>query len=513
MKQGLIARVGDKLPDINIIFLGLTIVVIVASFFLAGVHHFSAVAPVEVKNLFSIEGMGWAIQNLQTNFITFSPLALTLVAVIGTGVAEKTGLFGALIKKVGIAVPGKILIPMVVFLGVMSSLASDVGYIILVPLAGVLFAGLNKNPVLGMLAAFAGVSAGFGANLFPTPGDAILGGMTFDAMSNAGIVGDFGLVTMNLYFMIASTFLLTLVGWFVTVKFIAPKFVDRPYVIPEDIKDDEAGKLSDIEKKGLKNAGIALILFLLAVLIIYIFGYFKFYVGANGDVVSTFFSNASNVAGGLKAAKPVNLVLDYLIIFMVVAFLLPGYVYGVTTGKIKTSKDYIQYTIDGFKTNASVILVAFFAGNFIAFFNYSGIGNLIASTGADLLQSSGLSEQPILLLIVFIFLAAFINLFMGSASAKWALLAPIFIPLLYNANPNITPDIIQAAYRVADSSTNIISPLMTYMPIVVVFVQRFDKKFNIGTMIEMMYKYSIGFLIPWIILFVVFYVFNIPFGF
>lgn len=502
-KTSFIEKVGAKLPDINIIFLILTLVVIVLSFFMQGEYNFKTAPQVQVVNFLSVSGFDWIIHNMTDNFVKFAPLGLVLVSVIGTGVAEKTGFFGALIKRLGLKISDKLLIPITIFLGVMSSIASDVGYIILLPLAGLLFLGLNKNPLLGIIAAFAGVSAGFGANLFPTPGDALLGGITREAIAANGIPFALSDVTMNLYFMIASTFLLSLVGWFITVKFVKPFLDKRSYIVPNEFKEEHSSHNSEVENKALNYALISLVIYIIIVAILYFTGCLNAPLDDKGHII---------LNGQAEVAKYSNLLLDNLIVFMVFAFLIPGLVYGFVTGKVRKGRDYIRLTEEGFKDNAGIILIAFFAGNFINIFTQTGIGKLIASSGAEFLQTSGLNNYPILLLIAFIALTAIINLFMGSASAKWLILAPIFVPLLYQANNQLTPDIIQAAYRIADSSTNIITPLMTYMPIILILIQKFDKKFNIGTMIQVMGKYSIGFLISWTLLLIVFYTFHIPFG-
>ena len=248
-KMSFIEKVGAKLPDINIIFLILTLVVIVLSFFMQGEYKFKTAPQVEVVNFLSVSGFDWIIHNMTDNFVKFAPLGLILISVIGTGVAEKTGFFGALIKRLGLKVSDKLLIPITIFLGVMSSIASDVGYIILLPLAGLLFLGLNKNPLLGIIAAFAGVSAGFGANLFPTPGDALLGGITREAIAANGIPFALSDVTMNLYFMIASTFLLSLVGWFITVKFVKPFLDKRSFIVPNEFKEELSSHNSEVDIK------------------------------------------------------------------------------------------------------------------------------------------------------------------------------------------------------------------------------------------------------------------------
>lgn len=499
-KESVLSRIGNKLPDVNIIFLMLTVLVIVASVPLSGTHTFTDLPEVTVHNMLSFDGIRWILANLTTNFINFPPLGIVLVIVIGTGVAEKSGLLGTLIKKAGLSIPDKILIPSIIFIGVLSSIASDAGYVVLIPLAAALFAGTGRNPLVGIAAAFAGVSAGFGANIFPTPGDGLLGRITEAAALANDIPLASNVMTMNYYFMIGSTFLLVFVGWFVTVKFIIPKVKDREFEVPEELKGSGTTEMSPEENKGLRNAGIALIVLIALIVVGYMSGLLAPY---DEEVLR-------NGVETIVTRKPL---LDNLIIFMILVFLVPGLAYGKAVGLINSSADYIKLTILGMKDNASIIVIAFFAGNFIAIFNYSGLGHYIATGGASALLSSGLNEQPVLLLLAFILVAAFINIFIGSASAKWALLAPVFIPMLYTANPDMTPELVQAAYRLADSSTNIISPLMSYMAIVVAFAQKYDSKFNVGTMMDLMYPYSFAFLISWSAFFIGWFLLGIPLGF
>lgn len=499
-KESLLSRIGNLLPDVNIIFLILTLFVIVISAFTAGTYEFSDLPSVTINNMLSVDGIRWILYNMQTNFITFAPLAIVLVVVIGTGVAEKTGMLGALIKKAGIAIPDAILIPSIIFIGVISSVASDAGYVVLIPLAGALFAGTGRNPLVGIAAAFAGVSAGFGANIVPTPGDGLLGAITSNVAADNGIPLASNMVTMNYYFMIGSTFLLVFVGWFVTHYFVVPKVKNREFIVPEDLKTDNASTMTPEESRGLRWALYGLIL----VIAVIVAGYLSGILAPFEDTV---------VKNGIESVVTRKPILDNLIIFMIFFFLVPGLAYGVSTGVVKNSSDYIKLTALGFKDNSYIIIVAFFAGNFIAIFNKSGLGTFIATSGANLLLQSGFNEMPVVLLVSFIIVAAFINIFIGSASAKWALLAPVFIPMLYTANPEMTPELVQAAYRLADSSTNIISPLMSYMAIVVAFAQKYDKKFNVGTMMDLMYPYSFTFLISWTIFFVTWFLLGLPLGF
>lgn len=504
-KKPLIERIGSKLPEVNILFLYLIIITAVLSIFLSGDYVFEGVGEVTVNSVISQEGFRYVFSHLISNFITFAPLGIVLAIVIGTGVSEKTGLLGTLLKKMSLIVPDKFIIPSVIFIGVLSSVASDAGYIVLIPLSGALFAKLGKNPLIGMAAAFAGVSAGFGANLFPTPGDALLGAITIDQAHNAGIVFEKNVATMNYFFMIGSTFLLTIVGTFVTIKFIEPKFKDREFIVPEELKDSDMTKMSDAETKGLKKAGLGLVLVVIALIVLGL----TWLAPYSADVTTC--DTVSQVCS--TKSKDYIPLLDNIIVVMIFVFLVPGYMYGKSTGVIKSSTDYVNMTVAAMKDMGYIVVLAFFAGNFIGIFGYTGIDKLIANGGAYFLIEAGLSDQPILLLVMFVFVTAFINLFIGSASAKWAILAPVFIPMLYSANPELTPDVVQVGYRVADSSTNIITPMMSYAGIVILYGKKYVKDFNYGTMVQMMYPYSGAFLVCWTLFLVLWISLGFPLGF
>ncbi len=523
-KQSIVERIGSKLPEISILFLLLMLITAVASAFLKGSHYFDSVgAEVVVQNALSPEGFLYIMDNLIDNFIGFAPLGIVLGIIIGVGVAEKSGLLGVVLKQIGIKSPDWALIPIIVFLGVISSIASDAGYIVLIPLAGALFASIGRNPLIGIAAAFAGVSAGFGANLLPTPGDALLGAITESVAIENGIPFTFNVVLMNYYFLIGSTFLLTIVGTLITNRFIVPKFENRSFEMPEEINADET-HITDEQKAGLSAAKKGLFAVIAVVVLVWLWInmiHGGFYQDVDGVLVTgnaleswTGFTNGMTldsavVDGLLKERSPL---VDNIIVVMLFLFLVPGYAYGKATGQIKKADDYIKMTTSAMADSAYILVLAFFAGNFVALFSWTGIGHLIANGGADVLISSGLNAYPVLLLIGFVLVSAIINLFIGSASAKWTLLAPVFIPMLYGANPELTPELVQVAYRVADSSTNIISPLMTYTGIVILYGMKYDKKFNYGTLMDMMYPYSFGFLITWTIFLIIWFMTGLPLG-
>ncbi len=526
-KVSRIEKIGRKLPEISILFLILIGITAVFSLFLSGDHSFTNLdTTVTVKNAISPEGYLYIMDNMISNFITFAPLGIVLGIVIGVGVAEKTGLLGVVLKQVGLKTPEKALIPVIIFLGVVSSIASDAGYIVLIPLAGALFAALGKNPLIGIAAAFAGVSAGFGANIVPTPGDGLLGAITMDVAAENGIAVMSNEILMNYWFMLASTVLLTIVGTWVTNKFIVPKFKDREFILPEGAEvNSEETSLTEDEKTGLKAAKKGLIVLVIVIAIIALWS--NFVVGGfYTDVATGSLVNADTLSGiegytsGMDLAQAVSEglikerspLVDDIIVVMLFVFLVPGYMYGKATGQIKSSADYIKITTSAMADMSYILVLAFFAGNFVGLFGWTGIGHLIATGGAEFLIASGLSNYPLLMILGFIAVAAVINLFIGSASAKWTLLAPVFIPMLYSANSAITPEMVQVAYRVADSSTNIISPLMTYTGIVILYGKRYVKDFNYGTLMDMMYPYSFAFLIIWSAFLILWIAVGIPLG-
>ncbi len=503
VKQSWIVKVGRKLPESNILFLILIGFVLVGSFIFQGTYTsvVEGANDIVVKNMLSSDGLVWFFYNAIHNFTSYSPLGIVVVGVIGFGFSEKTGLLGAAIKKLGILTPEKFLLPVIIFIGINSSVASDAGYVVLIPLAGALYAGLGKNPLIGITAAFAGVSAGFGAALIPTPGDGLLGGITNDVLiANGMALADFGIssfVTMNYIFMVASTFFLTIVITFIGAKFVNKNVEAYKYTVPKDL--NTASDLTADEQKGLKRAGIALLLTSIAFVIL------------NFTVLKGFEANELIGLADKNNASYVP-VRDNIIVVMIIIFLVPSLVYGKTIGTITDSKSYVKLTASAMSEIAYFLVFAIFAGNFIQIFNFSGLSQFIANSGANALQTMNM-DNPVLLMLGFIMVTAFINLFMGSASAKWNILAVIFVPMLIQATGGeLTPDVIQAGYRVADSSTNVITPLMTYAGIILIAARKYIDDFEYGDMLALMLPYSIGILLSWSAFYAVWLGLGLPFG-
>ncbi|AKG04362.1 MULTISPECIES: AbgT family transporter [Salimicrobium] len=482
-----IEKIGNKLPHPITLFAIFALLVVVLSAILSAINvqvqDPATGENLEVVNLLSASGVQYMFESMVENFVGFAPLGTVLVTMLGIGVAERSGLISAMLRGLVTSVPQSLLTAALVFAGIMSSMASDAGYVVLTPLGAVLFAGLGRHPLAGLAAAFAGVSAGYSANLFLTSLDPLLADLTIQAAQTIDpAYAESILYTMNYYFMIASVFVLTIVGTLITDKLVEPRLGSF-----SGSSDDEINYLTNNEKKGLWGALAALIITvgLLSLLILPSWGPLR-----NPDefLASPFF----------QSLVPVILIL----------FFIPGFVYGKMTGAIKNDKDVANQLSETMATMGMYIVLAFTAGQFVAYFNHTNMGKVLAVTGADFLDSIGFTGLG--LIVAFIIVAAVINLFIGSSSAKWAIMAPVFVPLMMQLG--YSPELTTLAYRIADSTTNIISPLMPYFAIVIAFAQKYDKNVGIGTLIATMLPYSIGFFIIWIIMLFVWMAFGWPIG-
>jgi aminobenzoyl-glutamate transport protein len=479
-----IERWGNKLPHPFNLFIAFACAVLVFSWIahLAGfsVAHPLTGKPIAAVNLLSREGLQNIITKAVSNFTGFAPLGTVLVAMIGVGVAERSGLFSAALKGFVGSVPHWLITAALVFAGVNASLTVDAGYVILVPLGAVLFGQVGRHPIAGLAAAFAGVSGGFSANLFLTPLDPLLAGLTQEA---ARLYDPKYVVpaTANYYFMIASTFLLTLIGAVITTRIVEPRL--GPYSAPREQKNDS---LLPLERRGLVAAGVTVLAELLLLLLV------------------TVPENAllRDAKGGLDPF------FQGMVLLMALGFFLPGSVYGVMVGTIKTNRDIGRMIDDTLGTMGSYIALAFAASQFVAYFSWSNLGLIFAVSGAELLRSSGLSGIP--LIILFVFVCAAIDLFVASASAKWAVVGPVFVPMLMIMG--YSPEVTQAAYRVGDSFTNIITPLMPYMPLVIAFAQKYQARIGLGTLLTLMLPYSLAFAIGWAALLALWLLLGVPLG-
>lgn len=484
-----IERVGNKLPHPITLFAIFSLLVVVLSALLAslGVSVHDPANPeqmIQVNNLLSVEGIRYLFTSAVGNFTNFAPLGTVLVTMLGIGLAERSGLISALLRSMVIAVPQRLLTAALVFAGIMSSMASDAGYVILTPLGAVLFAGLGRHPLAGLAAAFAGVSGGYSANLLLTSLDPLLGGMSQDAAAiiDPNYAANMN-YAMNYYFMFVSVFLITIVGTLVTEKLVEPRLGKYEGGIQGEVIE-----LKPEERKGLWGALIGLILTSIVIALLVIPLSSPLRAGEENILNAPFFHS--------------------LVPVILLMFFVPGLIYGMITRSIRDDKDVAHEMSETMASMGSYIVLAFFAGQFVAYFNESKVGLLLAVNGAEFLQTTGFTGIP--LILTFILVTAFINLFIGSASAKWAIMAPVFVPMMMEIG--YTPELTQLVYRIADSTTNIISPLMPYFAIVIAFAQKYDKKVGIGTLISTMLPYSIAFTIAWTLLLIIWMVTGLDIG-
>ncbi len=496
-----VERVGNALPHPAILFIIFSIIIAVISAVGASYEwsvtfdqinrETNEIEPnvvTQVVSLANADGLRHIFESAVSNFMGFAPLGTVLVALLGVGIAEGSGLISTSLKKLVLVTPKPLITCVLVFSGVMSNIASDAGYVVLVPLGAIVFLAFKRHPLAGLAATFAGVSGGFSANLLMGTVDTLLAGLTTQA---AKIIDPSYEVTIvaNWYFMIASTFLIVLIGWFVTDKIVEPRLGEY---IPEDDVDssDDLVKVTKQEVKGLWGALVGLVLFV---------------------IIMLFLTVPENAI--LRNAET-NSLLDkspfiHGIVFVIgLFFAFIGIGYGIGAKTIKSSSDVVDYMSKSMSSMGGYLVLAFFAAQFIDYFSYTKLGVILAVKGADFLEYVGFQGLP--LIISFILVSAFINLFIGSASAKWAILAPVFIPMFMNIG--ISPEMTQLAYRIGDSTTNIISPLMSYFAIILAFAYKYDKKSGMGTIISTMMPYSIAFLIGWTVLLVVWYLLGLPIG-
>lgn len=487
-----VERVGNKLPDPAMLFVFLLLVVWFLSWALSAIS-FDVVdprtgEPLVVNNQLSGTALTAFLSAMVSNFITFPPVGVVLVAMLGIGVAEYTGFINAGLRAVMAVTARWLLTPMVITVGIISHTAVDAGYVLVIPLGGIIFYAAGRHPLAGIAAAFAGVSGGFSANFVPSALDPMLQGIS---QAGAQILDpDVVLNPLNNYFFTTiSSVLIISLGWLLTDRVVEPRL--RGTDLDGDLEDlPTMEPLEPMERRGLRGALIAMLLGLVLL------------------VVSILPSGSAWRApgGGLTASGAPLMASIVPLIFLL--FLVPGVVYGVLAGTVKGAKDIVAGMSKAMSGMAYYLVIMFFIAQFIYAFGQSNLGVLLALEGALLLQA--LAMPSAITIVGIVILTGFINLFVGSASAKWALLAPIFVPMLMQLG--ISPDLAQAAYRVGDSSTNIITPLMPYFPLVVVFCQRYVKSTGIGTVTAMMLPYSVTFIVTWSIFLLIYWMIGIPLG-
>ncbi len=488
-----VERAGNALPHPTALFAIFAAAVVVLSAiavrFDLSVIHPGTGKVIEPVSLLTVSGLHRILTSTVTNFTSFAPLGTVLVAMLGIAVAEGTGLLGAALKLLVLSAPKRLLTVALVFAGVMSNAGGEVGYVLLLPLAALVFQAVGRHPIVGMAAAFAGVSGGYSANLLLGTVDPLLAGLTQEA---ARIVDDGYRVSpaANYYFMAVSTFVITAIGTVVTERVVSPRF-GAWHASPAGNGDTPAGigTLTAAERRGLWWA----LAMLVAITGLLLWG------TVPGD-------------GFLRDPKTGDLLhspfMSGIVTIIFFAGLLLGAAYGLAAGTVRSERDVIAPMSKAMETLGGYLVLVFFAAQFVAYFNWTNLGLIVAVNGAEVLKASGLGTTP--LTIAFILVSATINLVMGSASAKWAIMAPVFVPMFMLLG--YTPEFTQATYRVGDSVTNVISPMMSYFALIVAFVQRYDPKAGLGTVVATMLPYSVAFFAAWTMLLVVWILAGLPLG-
>ena len=490
---GTVERIGNKLPDPAVLFIALLFIVWVLSWLLSYVT-FDVIDPrsgeaLTIQNLLTGSSFTEFLSVMVTNFSHFHPVGVVLVAMLGIGVAEHTGFINAAIRSLLNVTPPSLLTPMVILVGIVSHSAVDAGYVLVIPLGGVIFYAAGRHPLAGIAAAFAGVSGGFSANFVPSSLDPLLQGLT---QAGAHILDTSVVVNPlnNYFFTTASSIIIIGLGWYITDKIVEPRI--KSTEIDGNAEDlPEMHDLAENERKGLRWSLIAMVLGI-AILIVTALPEGSAWRAADGRLTAS--------------TAPMMRAIVSLIFLL---FLVPGVVFGIVSGSMKSSKDMIEGMTHSMHGMAYYLVIMFFIAQFVYAFGQSNLGVLLALKGAEFLKA--LNAGASITIVGIVILTAFVNIFVGSASGKWGLLAPIFVPMLMSLG--ISPDLTQAAYRVGDSSTNIITPLMPYFPLVVVYCQRYVKNTGIGTLTAMMLPYSVWFLLTWTIFLLIYFFIGIPLGF
>jgi aminobenzoyl-glutamate transport protein len=489
---GWIERVGNKLPHPFWLFVWICILIIFTSA-LTSFLNVSVTDPqghtVAAKNLLSGEGLRWFLENMVTNFAHFAPLGLVLVMLMGVSIAEQSGLLEVILRRIAFSTPKRIIFPVIFIIGACGNIGSDAGVVVVPPIAALIFMQLGYHPIAGLIAGYAGATAGFTANLFIAGTDVLLAGISTQITSAMDPPMEVA-ATSNWYFMIVSTVMLGLVGAIVVRRFTIPRAARFSGMEKVAEVTQKSADLSPEEKKGLRHAGIAFLVFALAVIALT--------VPPGGPL-------RNPETGSLVVESPF---LRGLIPILFVMFAVPGYFYGRAVGTITKFDDLIKHMEHGMRNLAGYIVLMLVVAQFIYMFTWSNLDTILAVEGALFLKATGLTGP--MLFFLFMILIALLNIFMGSGSAKWAIFAPIFIPML--AQLNYSPAFVQLMYRVGDSVTNSISPLYVYFPLLLGWIRQYDKRIGIGTTISMLIPYATFLFVMWTILLFVWFALNLPIG-
>lgn len=493
-----IERVGNKLPHpatLFAIFAGGTILLsgIVSAFDISVVHP-GTLEEIQPFSLLSVRGLHMILTGMVVNFTSFAPLGTVLVALLGIGVMESSGFMATALRKLVLSAPRQLLTFSIVFAGILSNTASEVGYVVLVPLGAMIFLAVGRNPIAGLAAAFAGVSGGYSANLLLGTIDPLLAGLSEEA---AHIIDISYMVNpaSNYYFMFVSTFFIAFAGTWVTEKIVVPRL--GPY--EGDARPEELHDITDDERRGLKYA--ARTFYVIVVLMLW--ATMPLSGGVWDHVPGSGFLRDPSTGDLLRSPFMSGIV---AMIFIIAAVI--GIAYGVGARTLKSNADVINGMGKSMSTLGTYIVLVFFAAQFVAYFNWTNLGLIFAIKGAEAISSVGMGRIPLMISLVMI--SAIINLVIGSASAKWAIMAPVFIPMFMLLG--YSPELTQLAYRVGDSVTNIIAPMMSYFALIVAFMEKYDKRAGIGTIIATMLPYSIVFLLFWLLLLIFWIITGLPIG-
>ncbi len=486
-----IEKMGNRLPHPFWIFVWITILIVVLSAVTA-YFNVSAIHPddgslVEAENLISGEGLRRFVEEVVTNFAHFAPFGLVLVMLMGVSIAERSGLLAVAMRTVAFSVPKKVVLPVIFIIGACGNIGSDAGIVIVPPIAALIFTQMGLHPIAGLVAGYAGATAGFTANFFIAGTDVLLAGISTEITQQmpGGVEVS---PTANWYFMIASTFLLAFGGAYIARKYTIPRCQKFELLGSFDHEVTD-GKLTSAERKGLKRAGLALLVY--SVLIIFL-------------VAPSWAPLRDQTTGGIVPSPFLRGLIPILFFF----FAIPGYYYGKATGTIKKPNDILKQMEHGMKELSGYIVLMLIVAQFINLFSWSNLDTILAITGADFLQATGLTGP--LLFVFYMILVALLNIFLGSGSAKWAIFAPIFIPML--AQLNYSPAFVQLMYRVGDSITNCVTPLYVYFPLLLGWIHKYNKNIGIGTIVSLLIPYAVILFIMWLVLLFAWFALNLPIG-
>lgn len=505
---GVVERVGNYLPDPTMIFIYLIAALMLLST-LAAALEWSASIPFRggsvppnadlangvltyrAQNLFSEQNIARLFSEMPRTYTSFVPLGVVLTIMLGASVAERSGLFFALIRGSLRNASRRYMTPIIAFVGMVSHHAADAAYVVLIPLAAVLFASVGRHPLAGIAAALAAVSGGYAGNIFPGQLDVVLFGFTQEAariVEPSWKMNPLG----NWFLILGIVILFTPIIWFITDRVVEPRLGVWEAEVDDTLREDlEKGALTDAERRGLRQAG------LVALVVIAAFAALCLWPGYTPFI--------DEAAPGPQRLQPLY---GSIIAALFILFLASGAMFGHAVGTVKTSADIIDMMREGVRTLAPYLVFVFFAAHFVAMFNWSGIGPIIAINGAVSLEGLGIPAS--LLLVCVLLLSSFLDLFIGSSTAKWSVLSSVVVPMFMMLG--ISPEMTTAAYRMGDSYTNIMTPLMSYFPLVLVFCQRWDKSVGVGSLLALMLPYALSFMVVGIGMTVGWVIFDLPLG-